>query len=132
MNKTITNLFDNAKAAQQFSYAPYSNFKVGAAVLAENGESYSGCNVENAAYPLGQCAEAGAIAEMIKNGAKEIKEILVLSPTDELCSPCGGCRQKIKEFANPDTKIHMARQNGEVTTVTIAELLPYAFDKSNL
>lgn len=125
-------LIEAAKSVQSRAHAPYSKFKVGAVIIADDEQQYVGCNVENAAYPLGQCAEAGAISSMIANGAKQIKEILVIGPTDELCSPCGGCRQKISEFATADTKVHMATQAGDVTTVTIAELLPYAFDKSDL
>ena len=116
-----------AKTAQNRAYSPYSNFKVGAAILSSQEHIYSGCNVENAAYPLGQCAEASAIASMIVNGDKNIDEILILSPTEQICPPCGGCRQKIQEFSHPETLVHMSNNKGEITTLTMAEILPLAF-----
>lgn len=117
-----------AKDAQAHSYSPYSGFKVGAALLAEDGNTYAGCNVENISYPLGQCAEASAISAMIMGGARQIKSMVILSPTDELCPPCGGCRQKIKEFANQDTQILLVTQDGKTEQYSIADLLPLAFD----
>jgi cytidine deaminase len=132
LDKTLQTLFVQAQNVQRMSHSPYSNFKVGAAILADDSHSYMGCNVENAAYPLGQCAEAGAISAMVAAGAKHIKEILIISPNSDYCPPCGGCRQKISEFAVPSTLIHMANNLGEVTTVSMAELLPYAFDNKSL
>lgn len=114
------------------SHSPYSNFKVGAAILSDDQRTYVGCNVENVAYPLGQCAEAGAISAMIADGAKHIKEILVVSPNHDFCPPCGGCRQKISEFSGPKTLVHMANCDGEITTVSMKELLPFAFDNQVL
>ena len=93
-------LFDAAKAAQAKAYAPYSRFKVGAAILADDGRIYAGCNVENAAYPEGSCAEAGAIAAMVAGGERRIAEILVVGDGENLVTPCGGCRQRIREFAS--------------------------------
>lgn len=116
-----------ASKAQKNAHAPYSNFHVGAAILDENAQLHASCNVENAAYPLGQCAEAGAIAAMVASGSKQIKQILIASPNDELCPPCGGCRQKIAEFANATTEVHMTTKNGVFKTVTFSELLPLAF-----
>lgn len=116
-----------ASKAQKNAHAPYSNFYVGAAILDENGQLHASCNVENAAYPLGQCAEAGAISSMVASGSKQIKQILIVSPNDDFCSPCGGCRQKIAEFANSQTEVHMATKKGEIKTVTFSELLPLAF-----
>ncbi|GAA6183746.1 cytidine deaminase [Aliiglaciecola sp. NS0011-25] len=121
-------LIQAAKQAQQNSYSPYSNFKVGSAILADNGKVYAGCNIENAAYPLGQCAEAGAIAAMILDGGKKIVKILVASPNEKICPPCGGCRQKIKEFADQDTEILMYDTSDNVKTVDISTLLPFAFE----
>jgi cytidine deaminase len=118
---TNQQLFKLALAAQKNAHAPYSNFHVGAAILDENGNNHTGCNVENAAYPLGQCAEAGAISAMITSGNKQIKQILIVSPNDEFCPPCGGCRQKIAEFANQQTQVHMAKSNGEIQTLLIGE-----------
>jgi cytidine deaminase len=116
-----------ATKAQKNAHAPYSNFHVGAAILDENSQLHACCNVENAAYPLGQCAEAGAISAMIASGSKQIKQILIASPNDEFCPPCGGCRQKIAEFANAETEVHMATKSGDVKTVKFTELLPLAF-----
>ncbi len=116
-----------ATKAQKNAHAPYSNFHVGAAILDENAQHHGGCNVENAAYPLGQCAEAGAISAMIASGGKQIKQILIASPNNDFCPPCGGCRQKIAEFANAQTEVHLATQDGQIKTVKFETLLPLAF-----
>ncbi|MFT6777964.1 MAG: cytidine deaminase [Paraglaciecola sp.] len=116
-----------ATQAQKNAHAPYSNFYVGAAILDENAQHHASCNVENAAYPLGQCAEAGAISAMIASGSKHIKQILIASPNDNFCPPCGGCRQKIAEFADAQTEVHLATKSGALKTVKFAELLPLAF-----
>ena len=121
------NLLALARAAQKNAYAPYSGFCVGSAILADDNQTYTGCNVENVAYPLGQCAEAGAISAMILAGGIHIKEVLVASPNQEYCPPCGGCRQKIFEFSDQDTLVHMATSDGNIKTVTMNELLPLAF-----
>lgn len=126
----ISRLLAAAQLAQSRAYAPYSNFQVGAAILAENGQIYAGCNVENVSYPLGQCAEATAIGTMVASGAKQIKQILILSPNNQLCPPCGGCRQKIKEMANMDTQVHLVSANGQQQSLSFSELLPLAFDKN--
>jgi cytidine deaminase len=125
-------LFEAAKAAMDHAYAPYSHFKVGAAILAENGRIYSGCNVENAAYPNGTCAESGAIAAMVRDGAKRIHEIAVVAHGPHLCTPCGGCRQRIREFAAPETKVHVCGPEGLRRTFSRDELLPYSFGPENL
>lgn len=125
-------LFAAASAAMERAYAPYSKFKVGAAILAGNGKIYSGCNVENAAYPNGNCAEPSAIAAMVLDGAKQIREIAVVGCGDLLCTPCGGCRQRIREFATPDTKIHVCGPEGLRRTFTRDELLPASFGPENL
>ncbi|HEV8388766.1 MAG TPA: cytidine deaminase [Dongiaceae bacterium] len=125
-------LFAAAGAAMERAYAPYSKFQVGAAILAENGQIYSGCNVENAAYPVGTCAEAGAIAAMVRDGALQIREIVVIAHGDQLCTPCGGCRQRIREFAAPGTKVHVCGPEGLRRTYTRDELLPDSFGPENL
>jgi cytidine deaminase len=125
-------LFAAANAAMERAYAPYSKFHVGAAILAENGQIYSGCNVENAAYPVGTCAEAGAIAAMVRDGALQIREIVVIGRGDGLCTPCGGCRQRIREFAAPETKVHVCGPEGLRRTFTREELLPASFGPENL
>ncbi len=121
-----------AKAARTHAHAPYSKFKVGAAILADDGKVYGGCNVENAAYPNGVCAETSAISAMVLGGGKRIREIAVIGSGRNLVTPCGGCRQRIAEFANPDTPVHILGPNGPRATFTIAELLPESFGMRNL
>ena len=125
-------LFAAAKTAMERAYAPYSKFRVGAAILAENGEVYSGCNVENAAYPIGTCAEAGAIAAMVCGGARQIREVVVIGDGAALCTPCGGCRQRIREFAAAETKVHVCGPQGLRKSFTRDELLPDSFGPDNL
>jgi len=125
-------LFDAAREAQARAYAPYSDFKVGAAVQGESGAIYAGCNVENAAYPVGTCAEAGAIAAMIAGGAERIAAIVVMGEGPSLVTPCGGCRQRIREFALPETPIHVAGPEGLRRTFALDELLPFSFGPNNL
>ena len=121
-----------AKHAFGRAYAPYSKFKVGAAILADDGKVYAGANVENAAYPNGVCAETSAISAMVLGGAGKIREIAVVAGGTKLVTPCGGCRQRIAEFADPETPVHICGPEGIKTTFTIAELLPASFDRQNL
>lgn len=125
-------LFDAARAAQAMAYAPYSRFKVGAALIDETGALHVGCNVENAAYPVGACAEAGAIAAMAVHGARRIAAMLVLGDGEGLVTPCGACRQRIREFAHPGVVIHIAGPQGVRASFTLGELLPQAFGPDNL
>ena len=125
-------LFAAAKAAQANAYAPYSRFHVGAALRTPDGAVYSGCNVENAAYPQGACAEAGAIAAMARAGGRRIAEILVIGDGEGLCTPCGGCRQRIREFADATTPIHIAGPGGVRASFTLGELLPHSFGPEHL
>jgi len=125
-------LIDDAKAVRENAYAPYSRFKVGAAIRAGSGRIYPGVNVENVAYPEGTCAEAGAIAAMVAAGDTEIAEVAVIADCPEPVTPCGGCRQKLKEFAGPDVKVTMATLDGAELVMTVAELLPGAFDESHM
>jgi cytidine deaminase len=125
-------LFTAAKSAQTRAYAPYSNFKVGAALLADDGTIYPGCNVENAAYPVSVCAEAGAISAMIAGGGRAIRAILVLGDGEELVTPCGACRQRIREFATPETPIAIAGPDGIRARFSLVELLPASFGPANL
>ena len=120
-------LVQEAARVRENAYVPYSNFKVGAALRAGSGAIYSGCNVENVAYPQGTCAEAGAIAAMVAGGDTEIKEVAVIADSPEPVTPCGGCRQKLAEFASADVKITMATTGGKQVTLTMAEILPGAF-----
>jgi homotetrameric cytidine deaminase len=112
-----------AEAAMRNAHAPYSNFKVGAALRAPGGAVYTGANVENAAYPQGQCAEASAIGALVSAGEREIAAIAVVAERMDVCPPCGGCRQRLSEFAGPDTPVYLG-----ATTTTLGELLPMAFD----
>ena len=126
MNNT-KELLDLAKSASMQAYAPYSNFHVGAAILSDSDKYYYGCNVENISYPVGTCAEAGAISAMIAGGDKKIKEILIYASSSNLITPCGACRQRIAEFADDNTLIHVADDEGIKQTFTITELLPNSF-----
>ena len=125
-------LFGAAKAVQAKAYAPYSGFKVGAAIATPEGRVFAGCNVENAAYPVGTCAEAGAISAMLAAGESRIAEIVVMGEGDNLVTPCGGCRQRIREFATGDTPIHIAGPEGVRKSFTLEELLPFSFGPDNL
>lgn len=125
-------LFAAARAAQARAYAPYSRFKVGAAVLGDDGAIYPGCNVENAAYPVGVCAEAGAISAMIAGGGRAIHAVLVIGDGEELVTPCGACRQRIREFAAPETPVAIAGPGGIRARLSLAELLPASFGPANL
>ncbi|MBO0345668.1 cytidine deaminase [Roseibium limicola] len=122
----VDELFEKAKAARAMAYAPYSNFLVGAAILTTDGKIFCGCNVENGAYPEGVCAEGGAISAMVLGGSRKIAEVVVIGDAAN-CSPCGGCRQKLKEFAGDDVKVHIADLNGVRRSLTVAELLPAGF-----
>ena len=125
-------LFKACKEVREQAHVPYSNFKVGAAFLTEDNNIITGCNVENAAYPQSQCAEASAIGNLISQGYKSIKEVVVIGSGDLLCSPCGGCRQRIREFAPLNIKIHMCNVSGHIKTSTLEELLPDSFGPENL
>ncbi len=126
-------LIEAARAARLKAHAPYSKFLVGAAMRDEHGHIHSGCNIENAAYPQGWCAEPSAISALILSGARKIMEIAVIGTGGMLCTPCGGCRQKIREFASGDVKIHCCREDGAIQrTFTLDELLPASFGPENL
>ena len=125
-------LFEEAKKVRERAHVPYSKFKVGAALLSEDKTIIVGCNVENAAYPQSQCAEASAIGNLVSQGFSNIIEVVVIGSGDTLSSPCGGCRQRLREFASLDTPIHMCNINGHLKTSTLAELLPDSFGPENL
>jgi cytidine deaminase len=129
---SLETLFEAAKAIQAKAYAPYSRFKVGAAIMTPDGRIFSGCNVENAAYPVGSCAEAGAISAMVAAGETRIAQIVVMGEGEKLVTPCGGCRQRIREFASPSTSIHVAGPEGIRRRFTLDELLPFSFGPDNL
>lgn len=121
-------LFEAARAAMARSYAPYSKFPVGAAIRADDGKIHVGANIENISFPQGWCAEPSAISAMIMAGGRRIEEIAVIAEKLPLCTPCGGCRQKIAEFASAETRIYLCDDLGVQKTVTMGELLPYAFE----
>ncbi len=116
----------------QKAYAPYSGFAVGAAILDENGNIHSGANIENAAYPQGCCAEASAISALVIAGGRQIRKIAVAGRGELLCTPCGGCRQKIREFGAADTQIVICDEAGPRQTFTLDRLLPHSFGPDNL
>ena len=125
-------LFEAARDAMSRCYAPYSKFPVGAAIRAEDGNVYKGANIENLAFPQGWCAECTAIGAMVMGGAKKIVEIGVIAEKMAYCPPCGGCRQKIAEFADAKTLIHVYDAAGTVKTMTMDELLPFSFDTDTI
>ena len=125
-------LLEAATAIRERAYAPYSNFKVGAALRTTSGAIFTGVNVENVAYPEGTCAEAGAIAAMIAAGEQQIAEVCVIAESPLPVTPCGGCRQKLREFSGADVKVTMTTTGGNSMTMTMAELLPGAFTQDHM
>ena len=125
-------LIDAALAVRKNAYARYSNYRVGTALLDERGKMFAGCNVENAAYPQSVCAEAGAISAMVSGGEYLIDAIVTVCDGDDLSTCCGGCRQKIREFADEQTRIHAAGPEGVRKSYTMNDLLPDSFGPENL
>jgi cytidine deaminase len=125
-------LFEAARAAMALSHSPYSQFPVGAALRADDGRIYAGTNVENVAFPQGWCAEATAIGQMIMGGGKRIAEVCVIAEKLPFCSPCGGCRQKLAEFADSGVRVWLCDETGPQKSVTLGELLPSAFATDSL
>ncbi|MBF9059070.1 cytidine deaminase [Rhodobacterales bacterium HKCCSP123] len=121
-------LIEDAASVRLNAHAPYSGFKVGAALRSVEGRTHVGCNVENVAYPEGTCAEAGAIAAMIAAGDRRIAEVAVIADSPAPVPPCGGCRQKLAEFAAGDVVVTLATTRGATLVTTVADLLPGAFD----
>lgn len=131
-NSKFDDLYIKAAEVMEAAYVPYSKFKVGAAILDENDNYHVGCNVENAAYPIGNCAEASAISSMIMSKGTKIIAIAVTGYGDMLCTPCGGCRQRIREFAPPNTPIIIGNEKKIQKIFTLKDLLPYSFGPENL
>ena len=125
-------LRDAAAQVRENAYAPYSRFKVGAALRTPGGRVHVGCNVENVAYPEGTCAEAGAIALMVASGETELVEVAVIADSPSPVPPCGGCRQKLAEFGRADTPVLLATTGGVTLATTVGELLPGRFDISHM
>lgn len=121
-----------AKKALEKAYAPYSKFFVGCCIKTNKGNLYSGCNIENASYGLTLCAESSAIAAMVQSGESQISEVLVIARNHEICTPCGACRQRIREFAAPEAFIHMFAIDGKHMVKALSDLLPFSFGPSNL
>ena len=128
----MSELFEKARAVREHAYAPYSQFKVGAAIRSASDKIFIGCNVENAAYPEGVCAEAGAISAMIAGGETKISEICIVADSLSPVSPCGGCRQKLAEFSTPSTQVHLANLKGILACHSLDELLPHSFSSDHL
>jgi cytidine deaminase len=125
-------LLSAATEVREKAYAPYSRFKVGAALRTTSGAVYVGCNVENVAYPEGTCAEAGAIAAMVAGGETRIAEVCVIADSPEPVPPCGGCRQKIAEFAAQDVPVTLCTTDGKERVMTVADLLPGVFTAAHM
>ena len=125
-------LLSAADGAMHNAYAPYSRFKVGAAVRGRSGAIYAGANVENVAYPLGACAEASALGALVAAGETAITAVAVVAERVEVCPPCGGCRQRLAEFGSPDTPVYLGRPGSGFQTATLAELLPLSFGRKEL
>ena len=121
-------LLGRAAEAMENAYAPYSNFKVGAALRGAGGGIFTGANVENASYPQGQCAETSAIGALITSGETRIAAVAVTAERMDICPPCGGCRQRLSEFGSPETPVYLGRPGGPLETTTLGALLPLAFD----
>ena len=130
MKMNDASLIEAAKKYRESAYAPYSNFKVGAAVLTRSGKVFGGCNVENASYPVGCCAERTAICKAVSEGERDLEAIAIVADTEDPCAPCGMCRQFIAEFGIP--RIFMANMKGAVKVVTPEELLPFSFSGKDL
>ena len=125
-------LINEAKKARELAYVPYSKFKVGAAILTKDGKVYHGCNIENAAYSVTNCAERTALFKAVSEGDKEFAAIAVVADTERPVPPCGACRQVISELCGRDTKIFLSNLKGDVQEITIDELLPGAFTPEDL
>lgn len=126
---SVDEMIDLAKGARHWAHAPYSNFRVGAALLSSDGRVFTGCNVENSTYGLSMCAERVAIFKAISEGATEIVRVVVVTAHEPIAPPCGCCRQMIWEFSSDKTEVVLANLSGEVRTYRITELLPEAFDE---
>ncbi|QTD41665.1 cytidine deaminase [Sporosarcina sp. Te-1] len=125
-------LIAESKIARDKAYVPYSGFPVGAALLAEDGTVYHGCNIENSAYSMTNCAERTAFFKAVSEGVKTFRALAVVGDTEGPVSPCGACRQVIAEFCSPDMPVYLTNLNGDVLEMTVAELLPGAFSKGDL
>lgn len=125
-------LLKEAKKAREYAYVPYSNFPVGAAILTKSGQIYTGCNIENAAYPNTCCAERVAIFKAISSGECEFSAMLVVADSNRPIPPCGSCRQVMSEFFTEDMNIYLANVKGDMKIVSMNELLPFSFQANDM
>nr|WP_144920433.1 cytidine deaminase [Paenibacillus bovis] len=125
-------LIQEARTAREKAYVPYSNFPVGAALITKNGEVYHGCNIENASFGLTNCAERTALFKALSEGGKDFSMLAVIADSARPVPPCGSCRQVIAEHCPKDMKVVLTNLNGEIKTITVAELLPFAFSSEDL
>jgi cytidine deaminase len=125
-------LIDEAKRARERAYVPYSKFGVGAALLTTDGKVYHGCNIENAAYSMCNCAERTALFKAYSEGDKDYQKLAVVADTDRPCSPCGACRQVISELCSKDMKVILTNLKGDILEITVEDLLPGAFSPEDL
>jgi cytidine deaminase len=132
MSASENDLVAAARMVRENAHAPYSRFKVGAAVRAASGKVYIGCNVENVAYPEGTCAEAGAIAAMVAAGERELVDVAVIADSPQPVPPCGGCRQKLAEFGDPEVRVVLATTDGLQLETTVGKLLPGSFTAAHM
>ncbi len=132
MDSLHREMITQATQAYRNAYAPYSNFPVGVCIRSEDDQLFSGCNAENAAYPVGTCAESNAIGAMIVSGQRRVKEVVIMTPNAKLLPPCGACRQQLYEFSSPETRVHLYNMNGDHKTLTVGELLPEPFGHHHL
>ena len=128
----IKKLLDESKTAREKAYVPYSKFPVGAALVAEDGTVYHGCNIENSAYSMTNCAERTAFFKAVSEGVRTFKALAVVGDTEGPISPCGACRQVIAEFCDGAMPVYLTNLKGDVLETTVAELLPGAFSKEDL
>ncbi len=136
MNRQDLETFDPemlrlARQARDNAHAPYSGFPVGACIRSSDGRYFVGCNVENASYPEGACAETGAISQMVAAGDRNITAVVIVAQGDRLCTPCGGCRQRLREFAGPETPVFLCSPEELRKAFTLGELLPQAFGRQS-
>jgi cytidine deaminase len=129
---TDEQLIEEAKKAMEFAYVPYSKFAVGAALLTTDGKVYRGCNIENAAYSMCNCAERTAFFKALSEGDRQFKKLVVIADTDRPCSPCGACRQVMAEFCSKEMKVILTNLKGDRTDLTVEQLLPGAFTAEDL
>ena len=125
-------MLKKATAAMQCAYAPYSHYAVGACLRDESNQLHAGCNVENASFSTTLCAEASALGALISNGTKQVREVLIVVAGNRLCPPCGACRQRLMELAEPNAIVHLCMSDGQYQSITIKELMPFPFGPENL